>query len=580
MKTQHFQNPESLIYDSTMAILSGFNAYRTVFDDITKRAAEHFCSQNWVALHEDANRRLDHYNQVLSGLIDNLQKNILREKCRERIVWSEIRTLYKAMISNRGDIELAETFYNSVCRRIFSTVGVDDRIEFVDSDFEVGDELPGMPMYKSFEMGEVNHATITTIFLNKIFDYEDLQRDTIIATREISEHLKQAGLGNGAICIDVLDPVFYRGKAAYVVGRVTINNQIIPIVFAFRNHATKIYLDAILLTQDEVSVLFSFTRSYFHVEVEIPHTLVSFLRTILPHKRIYELYTAIGYYRHGKTELFRDFIRHLKCASDQFEIAPGERGMVMLVFTLPSFDIVFKLIKDHFDEPKNTTKDEVKSKYQLVFHHDRAGRLVDAQEFEHLEFARDRFSPKLLDEMLTYAPSSVQVRGETVAIQHLYTERRMVPLDIYIRNCDPGPAAEVVVDYGQAIKDLAATNIFPGDILLKNFGVTRQKRVVFYDYDELTWLTECNFRILPTATDEGDEFGPEPWFYVGKSDIFPEEFKTFLGLTGQQRDLFNNAHSDIFGLRFWKRMQKLHQQGEVIEILPYKEGKRLSVHPL
>jgi isocitrate dehydrogenase kinase/phosphatase len=249
--------------------------------------------------------------------------------------------------------------------------------------------------------------------------------------------------------------------------------------------------------------------------------------------------------------------------------------MVMLVFTMPSYDMVFKIIRDRFAEPKNTTRQAVMERYGLVFHRDRAGRLVDAQEFEHLRFEKACFSPDLLQELLEGAPSSVTVDGDWVAIRHVYTERRLTPLDIYLREAPAEAAMEAVIDYGHAIKDLAATNIFPGDILLKNFGVTRHGRVVFYDYDELCLLTDCRFRKIPQGRDFADDFQAEPWFYVGKNDIFPEEFRTFLGLQDELRERFVQAHADLFGVEYWKAMQAQHKAGEVVDILPYKESRHL-----
>jgi isocitrate dehydrogenase kinase/phosphatase len=295
----------------------------------------------------------------------------------------------------------------------------------------------------------------------------------------------------------------------------------------------------------------------------------------MPAKRVAEIYISIGYNKHGKTELYRDLLRHLLHSDDRFEIARGEKGMVMVVFTMPSYDVVFKVIRDRFGDPKTSSRLEVMDRYQLVFKHDRAGRLVDAQEFEHLKFDRGRFSDELIRDLLATAGSSVTVGRDYVSIRHLYTERRTIPLDVYVREAGEDLVREAVLDYGQAIKDLAATNIFPGDILLKNFGVTRHGRVVFYDYDELTLLTECKFRRMPQGRDYLDELEAEPWFFVGKNDIFPEEFKTFLGLQRPYREDFYQAHADLFGVGFWKEMQKRHKAGEVIDIFPYRQGKRL-----
>jgi isocitrate dehydrogenase kinase/phosphatase len=302
---------------------------------------------------------------------------------------------------------------------------------------------------------------------------------------------------------------------------------------------------------------------------------VRFLKSIMPLKRLHELYIAIGYNKHGKTELYRDLFRHL-CESDAcFDIARGERGMVMAVFTLPSYDMVFKVIKDRILPPKTTTRLEVMQRYELVFKHDKAGRLVDAQEFEHLTFDRDRFTPALLDELARVTPHTVAIGPDSVDIQHLYTERRLTPLNLFIHEAAPAQAEAAVIDYGQAIKDLAATNIFPGDVLLKNFGVTRHGRVVLYDYDELCHTTDCHFRKLPTPRSDQDEYESEPFFYVGPSDIFPEEFNTFLGLQGPLRDIFITHHSDLFDFRWWKSMQQKHRNGELVDIEAYPASRKL-----
>jgi isocitrate dehydrogenase kinase/phosphatase len=253
--------------------------------------------------------------------------------------------------------------------------------------------------------------------------------------------------------------------------------------------------------------------------------------------------------------------------------------MVMAVFTLPGFDVVFKVIRDRFEYPKTVTHDEVRARYRMVFRHDRAGRLVDAQEFEHLAFERHRFDHRLLDELLSTCAERVQVRGGLVVISHLYTERRLRPLDLFLREAGAEAAREAVIDYGLALRDLAATNVFPGDMLLKNFGVSRHGRLIFYDYDELCTLEECRFRELPASRDAGDEGAAEPWFYVGEHDIFPEEFRAFLGLSGDLLDTFMTHHHELLAVPFWHRMQELHRAGEVLDIYPYRSVRRLRPTP-
>jgi len=404
--------------------------------------------------------------------------------------------------------------------------------------------------------------------------YQDLARDARLAAKAIDAHLR-AHFGTERFdAAEIVRPVFYRNKGAFLVGRLRRGAHYTPLVLALLNPESGVVVDAVLMTEDEVSIVFSFTRSYFHVEVEQPDELIKFLKSLMPLKRVAELYISLSHHKHGKTELYRELMRHLDGFDGRFELARGDRGMVMVVFTLPSLDLVFKVIRDQFLFPKTTTRREVMDRYQLVFTHDRAGRLVDAQEFEHLQFDRAHFSDELLEELQQGAPGSVVVDGGSVVVKHLYVERRLTPLNLYLREVDPQAAREALLDYGQSLKDLAATNIFPGDLLLKNFGVTRHGRVVFYDYDELCPLTDCNFRELPPASDD-EAWDAEPRFYVGPNDIFPEEFLPFLGLQGELKEAFLHAHGDLLGAKFWRQMQARLRAGEVIDLFAYRQSRRL-----
>jgi isocitrate dehydrogenase kinase/phosphatase len=338
-------------------------------------------------------------------------------------------------------------------------------------------------------------------------------------------------------------------------------------------------VDALLLDENDVSILFSFARSYFQVEVERPFDLVRFLKSILPRKRDAELYISTGYNKHGKTELYRDLLHHLAASDDKFEIARGDKGMVMAVFAMPAFDVVFKIIKDRFAYPKKTTRQDVLDKYRLVFRHDRAGRLVDAQEFEHLQFARNRFTEDLLRELQEVAANTVLIEGDNVIIKHCYVERAIIPLNIYLSEAGTKAAIAAALDYGQAIKDMAISNIFPGDMLLKNFGVTRHNRVIFYDYDELCLLESCNFRAIPQSAYYEDDLADEPWFAIQENDYFPEEFEHFMGLAGPIQSAFREQHANLFTVAYWHSVQARLTEGEVIDIFPYKADLRLKNLP-
>lgn len=525
---------------------------------------------------DDSTERLELRSKTLARTVNSIRE-LLGERVADHSIWVGIKAVYSGLLADRDDWEIAETFYNSVTRRIFTTVGVDAQIEFVDTDFDAPPTEPHAPIVRSYPQASSTHALVERILADWTFavPYREVARDAQRVAQVIENELRAHREPLVITRAQIVSQIFYRGRRAYLVGKLYSGAHTLPLILAMQNEPQGIYVDAVLMDEDDISILFSFTRSYFFVQAGRPYDLVRFLQGLMPRKRIAELYTAIGYHKHGKTELYRDFLKHLALSDDQFEIAPGERGMVMLVFHLPSYEAVFKIIKDNFDEPKQTTPAEVKAKYNLVFKHDRAGRLIDAQEFEHLAFDRSRFAPALLEELLARAGNTVRVENDRVVISHLYVERRLEPLNLYVRYADSDAVRRAVMDYGIAIKDLAKANIFPGDILLKNFGVTRHGRVVSYDYDELCLITDLNFRDLPPARDDDEELAGEVWFYIGANDFFPQEFGRWLGLAPAWKQIFVQQHADLFETSFWTDIQTRLRGGEVIDIVPYAEEKRL-----
>ena len=556
-------------------IFQGFQEYHDRFKAISRRAKQRFEKRDWRGSQEDAVERLELYNLVIQGVVAGIRQ-ALGQRVKEKAIWRETKQAYYRHIADRSDVEIAETFFNSVTRRIFATVGVDPQIEFIWMDAEILPTGNEGPVYRSFQHQGSTEALIRAILESYRFavPYQDLGRDARLVAQAIEERLQEAWHATDFHAIELIKPVFYRNKGAYIVGRIRRSNRIIPLLLPLIHTEEGIVVDAALLTENEASIVFSFTRSYFHVEADHPGEIVGFLKSILPLKPVAELYTSIGYHKHGKTVLYRDLRRHLAQSTDKFVIAPGERGMVMTVFTLPSYDIVFKIIKDRFTYPKTATRQEVMERYRMVSKRDRVGRLVDAQEFEFLTFSRHRFSQDLLEELQATASKSVEITDREVILKHVYTERRLYPLNLYIKEMGPEQARQAVIDYGNAIKDLTAANIFPGDLLIKNFGVTRHGRVVFYDYDELCLLTECNFRKLPQSQSYEDEILDQPWFSVADNDIFPEEFRTFLWFPKPLRQVMEEHHGDLFTPEFWQQTQERIRAGEVIDIFPYRPERR------
>ncbi|MEO8056015.1 MAG: bifunctional isocitrate dehydrogenase kinase/phosphatase [Acidobacteriota bacterium] len=557
-------------------LLAAWDAYAREFAAITRRAPVRFSARDWRSVRTDALERLELYKRMLDPALADLGR-ILAAGVENPAVWSGMKERFAALVAGRRDVELVETFFNSASRRIFHTVGVDDRAEFVHREpTPLPVEAAGR-FLASFDGRPGREAAVRSALSASPFaaGWEDLSRDAALATRALEKILREAWNSPAFDALDVLRPVFFRGKGAYLVGRVRREGRQRPIVFALLNRTGRVELDAVLCDEDEASIVFSFTRSYFHVDSEHPAALVGFLKTLMPKKPVGELYNALGFNKHGKTELYRDLLRHLAASNDPFVEAPGARGMVMLVFTLPSYDVVFKVIRDSFAPPKTASRKDVLDKYRLVFRHTRAGRLADVQEFEHLSFPVARFEPALLEILLAGAAETVEVRAGQVVLRHLFTERRLTPLDIALRDAAPEKARAAIFDFGEAIRDLAKANVFPGDLLPKNFGLTRHGRVVFYDYDEIDFLTDVNFRELPAGADE-EAGGDDASFFVGEHDVFPEEFLTFMGLRGAAREAFLERHSDLLGVRFWLDAQRRERAGEIVDVYPYPLEARLK----
>jgi isocitrate dehydrogenase kinase/phosphatase len=556
------------------AIHAAYDGYHGGFEEITQRARARFERRDWAGARADATERLALYRTYVDAAVADVH-DILQDAVMERTLWAAMRARHAAGLRHRPDVELAQTFFNSVTRRVFSTVGVDSAIEYLDP-WTAPPDAGAEPLFDTDRLDTVDAAAVRRL-LERIpwsVPYASLERDAARVARLIGEAL-DGQAERGPIELDVVRAVFYRNKGAYVVGRIRRGALVLPLVLPLLRAERGIVVDAVLLNQNEVSIVFGFSWMYFRVDAPRPRELVEFLSSIMPFKRVDELYNAIGYNKHGKTELFRHLLAYLDDPEARFALAEGDEGMVMAVFTLPAFNLVFKIIKDSFGAPKNTTRQAVMDKYHFVFVRDRVGRLADAQEFEHLEFPRRCFPEDLLAYLLRVAAMTVRVEGERVIVRHVYTERRLIPLNLFLRDAEPEAAREAVVEYGNAIKDLAAADIFTGDMLLKNFGITRNGRVICYDYDELCLLSDCRFRRIPPPTSIEEEFAAEPWFFVGDQDVFPEEFDAFLVPPGAVRDAFLAAHGDLLDVEYWQGVQRRLASGEIVDVFPYRRSEAL-----
>ena len=555
------------------AILAGYRSYRAYFRDITARAMQRFVQKDWSGMQADAVERLGAYNHVLQGVVDSLTR-ALEPHAADKAFWAAARAAAEGPLAGVADPDLAETFFNSVVRRMARIVGADARLEFLREKPRPLPEPTAGRDYRRFPTANRSReALCRDILQTSKFQpfFQDLERDVRRLARHLEHGWETERTDDPIAGIEIIPTPFFRGMGAYLIGRtVSARGRFAPFALALvHDDAAGIIVDGAIGDERGIRLLFSYTHSYFHVATERIGEVIAFLRPLLPRRRLAELYISLGFNRHGKTELYRDLARHQNACRDSFTLSPGKPGMVMAVFGMPSDDLVFKIIRDRFAQPKRTTRREVMAQYAYVFRHDRTGRLPDTQAFDHLKFDRGCFHPDLLRELRDTAARSVRIDDRAVAIDLAYVERRVQPLDLFLRAAPPRAARRAVVDFGQAIKDLAFSNLFPGDMLLKNFGVTGLGRVIFYDFDEVCPLAECRFRRKPPPRDPEDELAPEPWYYVAANDIFPEEFENFLGLTGDLKEAFMEHHRDLLGVDFWRRTQAKSQAGEPLHVFPY-----------
>ena len=541
--------------DYAVTIAEDFRLYNEEFGRITRRAARNFLAQDWHTAQLDAVARIELYEQRVARCVA-LVGGQLQAQRTDVALWADIKHAYETLVARRPDSDFYHTFFNSVTRDLFGTVGVNREVEFCATS--VGRASGSVPIRVYRVAGSLPTAVREVL---ADLPFGDAIGDTESAVHRISAEIGryfQLGRNSGAPeSIELIEPVFYRGMHAFAVGRLIGDSAITPLVIAFTNSSQGVQVDAVMLSRADVGSLFGYARSYFHVDLPVVSAAITLLRSFMPRKPVDELYTVLGRAKQGKTERYFALQRHLDKSIDSFVHAPGERGLVMIVFTLPSHDLVFKVIRDRFAPPKTTTRAEVIDRYQFVFRHDRAGRLVDAQEFKRLRLPRSRFMPDLAEELLRDASGSCRVEGEDLIVEHCYIERRLRPLNLFLREAEPAAAEAAIIDYGNALRDLAASNVFPGDLLLKNFGVTSHGRVIFYDYDEICLVSDCVFRDLPQARTEEEEISAEPWFYCGPRDVFPEQWLQFLSIPAALREVFVRQHECLLTAAWWRAQAEL-----------------------
>jgi isocitrate dehydrogenase kinase/phosphatase len=546
-----------------------FDRFYAEFHRITRDARRRFDTREWALVHDLHHQRIDLYQRYVTSTLGRLAST-LRAFPEDLEVWRGAHKAYAELVRGRIDFEVAETFFNAITRKVFRTVGVNREIEFLERELETPDSepLPG-------QIERVPQGTLVDMFASLLVQprpaihWRDLRRDAAWLAARYEEHCESIGVLPVLEELDVLRPLFFRTREGYIVGRGRVGERVFPVLVPIQPTGAGMVVDGALFDEASTLQVFSSTRSYFFVDVLRPVDVVGFLGSLMPRLTESELYIAIAHHRHGKTLIHRELVDYLASTHDPFIMAPGIAGLVMTVFTLPSYRNVFKVIRDKFDKP-TATREGILRSYRDVFRGRRVGRLADTQEFEYLAFERRRFSEPCLNELLAKARSSIHVDGDEVIVSHLYIEEKMTPLNIYLTQVGTSEAAAAMIDYGDAIAELAANNIFAGDLLWKNFGVTGNGRLVLYDYDEICPLLACNFRRIPKARSYEDELSDQPYYAVADSDVFPEEWAPFIvPREPALRAAFLDHHAALLTPEFWQEKQAQVVANELNIGLPY-----------
>lgn len=567
----------NLAFAIAKTIINGFDRHIHLFIEITQSAQQRFQNCQWSEVQKAAKARTTFYEQRVKETFDTIKQDFFIDSLNDEL-WLQVKIEFVSLLAEHKQPELAETFYNSVFCRLFERKYYHNDYIFVQSTAQRLDDRPTPVIYTSYKPAKKGLKKTVCDIMNShksCMPFVDLDADVEILIRAFRRKAHKTRFKLEDLQFDILNFTFYRNKGAYLIGRVLSPAGETPfIVSVLNNEKGGLYIDALLSKSEDMAVVFGFARAYFFVDCIHPYALVNFLKSLMPHKTKADLYSAIGFHKQGKTQFYRDFLNHLDNSDDKLTLAPGIKGMVMSVFTLPSYPYVFKIIKDKFSPSKNMTRADVKGKYRLVKLHDRVGRMADTMEYSEVAFPKDRFNDELLAELHKVAPSLIRYEDDLLIIEHLYIERRMVPLNLYLANANDAEVEEALFGYGQAIKELISANIFPGDMLLKNFGVTRHGRVIFYDYDEITYMNEVNFRVKPVAVTEEQIYAAEPWYSVDPGDMFPEELATFALANPRYLKAFKIHHEDLLTAAYWQKCQKNVAAGIYEDVYPYPDKFR------
>ena len=272
----------------------GFADYHARFRAITQRAQRRFEARDWDGAQGDAVERIELYDRCIGEMAARLEAQI-GAALSERATWTALREAYAASIASLLDQELYKTWFNTLARRFFRIRGVDAEVEFIALDIEPTDRITHAVARHSYAVWG-NLARVCQKLLDD-YPFAAPYAHAGLCAARIAEALSRrlAAWGPDPVrALELLETVFYRERRAYLVGRVFGVERIAPLVIALTHEPGGIRADAVLTERESVAQVFSYTRSYFQADLATVGDAVVFLRTLLPHKPIDELYTVLG----------------------------------------------------------------------------------------------------------------------------------------------------------------------------------------------------------------------------------------------------------------------------------------------
>ena len=566
-------------------ILAAHRGYLAEFNALTAQAKETFENRAWTQGALDAGRRVQLYRDAVNGIWRKLQR-LFPERAPDREFWMGARQAFLETAFDKYEADIALTFLYSTMRLAFDAQ--DTPVEYADDGLAERSHVRSpRRIWRLYRAGP-QHLTrsVVEVLTNCAFraPFENTERDAaLVAERLLAEWTRQIGSGNPRD-LQMLEPLFFRDREAYLVGKLRAGSCELPVVFALRHEERGITVDAVLAGREDMrNILFVSTRSTFHVRTDAYREVLAFLDTLAPERGHPAMCAVLGFTHPARVALNQRLRRHLRETGERFTPTPGRVGMAMVVFSPPSFPYVFKVIRDFSSKQAWMGRAHIMEIYRWVHEMNRGRLMLDAWLYRNLHFPREFFDEQVLRELVANAPSSVRLDGNTVVLKHVYAQRRVQPLSTFFDQVRDRASRERAIDaLGAFIKDLAGMGFFMSDCygLPCNTGLTHASNVALFDFDDLGPILRQHFRETPPLPNEQDELlwnteTDGAWFSVGENDVLVDEWERYLGVPPDLQNYFREKHGDLFTVDYWDQLQRRILAGKLHFVIPYPPERRL-----